>query len=68
MTGADLRDVDELCRLALAARRLGCRVHLAGTGPDLRALIRLAGVGDVLHECPATRSHPYVEHEPGTLR
>jgi hypothetical protein len=53
MTTPDLRTVDELCRLAVAARRLDCRIHLAGAGPDLRALLDVAGVGEVLGKCPA---------------
>jgi hypothetical protein len=68
MTGAELRDVEELCRLALAARRLECTLHLTGAGPDLRALIRLAGVGDVLRECPATRSRASIGHDQLDLR
>lgn len=55
MTDPDLRAVDELCRLALAARRVGCRIHLDGAGPELRALLDLAGVGDVLVDCPTAR-------------
>lgn len=58
MTPADLRAVDDLCKLALTARRLGCGVHLTGTGPDLRELIRLAGVDDVLWECPISSPPP----------
>jgi hypothetical protein len=49
----DLRAVDDLCRLAAAARRLGCSAHLVGADADLRALLELAGVADVLGECPA---------------
>jgi hypothetical protein len=49
----DLRAVDDLCRLAAAARRLGCRAHLVGADADLHALLDLAGVADVLGECPA---------------
>lgn len=52
-TSPDLRVVDELCRLAVAARRLGCGIHLTGADGDLRSLLELAGVGDVLRECPA---------------
>jgi ABC-type transporter Mla MlaB component len=40
--------VDALARLALAARRRGCRVRLAGASEDLRALIAFAGLSDVL--------------------
>jgi hypothetical protein len=52
MTSPDLRDVEELCRLAGAARRLGCRAHLVGADPDLHSLLELAGVADVLFACP----------------
>ena len=53
MTVGDLRTVDELCRLAVVARVLGCRVHLVGTDPELRSLLDLTGLDDVLAECPA---------------
>ncbi len=52
MTSPDLSDVEELCRLAGAARRLGCRAHLVGADPDLHSLLELAGVADVLCACP----------------
>jgi len=62
MTGGDLRTVDELCRLAVVARGLGCRVHLVGTDPELRSLLDLAGLDDVLAECPATAlARPFAE-------
>lgn len=54
MTIPDLRAVDVLCRLAVAARGLGCKIHLADADPDLRALLDLVGVGDVLGRCPAS--------------
>ncbi len=53
MSTTDLQAVDELCRLAVAARRLGCLIHLVDADPELRALIDLAGVDDVLGSCPA---------------
>jgi hypothetical protein len=53
VTAPDLVAVDELCRLAAAARRLGCRAHLVGADADLYALFELAGVADVLLRCPA---------------
>jgi hypothetical protein len=37
-----------LCRLALAARRLGCRVRLLDVAPALRDLLVLAGASDLL--------------------
>ena len=63
MTVVDLRTVDELCRLAVVARGLGCRVHLVATDPELRSLLDLAGLDDVLGECPATDAGPSV-HDP----
>lgn len=53
MTEVDLQAVDELCRLAVAARRLDCTLHLSGAGPRLRELLDLAGLSDVLRDCPA---------------
>lgn len=53
MTAPDLVAVDELCRLAATARRLGCRAHLVGVDDELHALLELAGVADVLVRCPA---------------
>ena len=45
--------VGELCRLVLAARRLGCRVLLVDVDPALRDLVELAGLADVLLGTPA---------------
>ncbi|MDE0802465.1 MAG: STAS domain-containing protein [Acidimicrobiales bacterium] len=45
---SDLGEVDLLCRLALSAKRLGCRVHLTDVSPELRSLIELAGMDAVL--------------------
>jgi ABC-type transporter Mla MlaB component len=66
MTTSDLQAVDELCRLAVAARRCGCSVHLSGADPRLRELIDLAGVDDVLVSCPAEFAGQGAE--PGVLR
>lgn len=46
--GLDLGAVDELCRLAVAANRLGCRVQLLDVEPALRDLLVLSGVDEVL--------------------
>lgn len=48
MTVPDLRVVAELCELVLAARRLGATMRVVDPDPDLRALIELVGVDDVL--------------------
>ena len=44
----DVEAVEELCRLALAAGRLGCRVRLVDVEPALRDLLVLAGVDELL--------------------
>ena len=44
---ADAVALDALARLALAARRHGCRVHLRGADPDLWRLIDLSGLRGV---------------------
>jgi len=47
----DLGAVDDLCRLALVAQRLGCTMRLTGVSDELRVLLDLAGVtGLVLDE------------------
>ncbi|MEO6989192.1 MAG: hypothetical protein ABI239_11155 [Aquihabitans sp.] len=51
MAAEDSRSVEavgELCRLALVASRLGCRVQLLDVDAGLHDLIVLAGVGDLL--------------------
>ncbi|HVM16988.1 MAG TPA: STAS domain-containing protein [Gaiellaceae bacterium] len=45
---ADAVAVDALARLQLAARRHGCRVHLRGASEELRSLVALMGLEDVL--------------------
>ena len=46
---ADAVAVDALARLALAARRHGARVLLSGASRELRELIALMGLAEVLH-------------------
>jgi anti-anti-sigma regulatory factor len=51
--------VDLLARLALMARRHGCELSLRGVSAELRELIDLAGLSQVLHdEAAAPRSQP----------
>jgi hypothetical protein len=45
---ADAVAIDALARLALAARRHGCRVRLCGAYEQLCALVRFAGLAEVL--------------------
>ncbi|HEY3725518.1 MAG TPA: STAS domain-containing protein [Acidimicrobiia bacterium] len=45
---ADAVVVDALAQLQLAARRLGRTVELRRAGPELRALLTLMGLGDVV--------------------
>ncbi len=49
---ADAVAVDALARLALAARRSGCRVKVSGACAELQGLIAFIGLADVL---PAER-------------
>jgi hypothetical protein len=44
----DLAVIDELARLQLAARRLGCSIHVRDAGARLVGLLDLAGLGDVV--------------------
>jgi len=44
----DIGLVDEILRLVLEARRLGGAVRLRRVDPDLRALIELVGLADLL--------------------
>ncbi len=48
MSAGDLTAVEELCRLQLAARRLGCRILVHDASESLRDLIMLVGLADVL--------------------
>jgi hypothetical protein len=43
----DLAVVDDLARMLLGARRLGCSVRLRGAGAALLELLDLVGLGDV---------------------
>lgn len=51
LTSVDIGTVDALCRLALATRRLGCRLVVRGASPELRGLLGLAGISGVV-PCP----------------
>ncbi|GAA2920420.1 STAS domain-containing protein [Streptomyces enissocaesilis] len=53
LAGPDLTAVDALARLRLTARRAGCRLRLRGPRPDLLALLRLTGLGDLVRAGPA---------------
>jgi anti-anti-sigma regulatory factor len=44
----DMALVDALCRLQLAARRLGCSIALREPSPELRALLDLVGLAVVI--------------------
>jgi hypothetical protein len=46
--GLDVRVIDELARLQLAAKRLGCSIRLRHAGPELSALVDLCGLAEVL--------------------
>jgi hypothetical protein len=44
----DLASVDVLARLQVSARRSGCELRLHGLSAELRCLVELAGLDDVL--------------------
>lgn len=44
----DLAVVEELARLQIAARRLGCSIQLRGMGTELRELLALLGLAEVV--------------------
>lgn len=48
LTHPDAGTIDALARLQLAARRCGCRVRLRNANLELRRLIALAGLDEVL--------------------
>jgi anti-anti-sigma regulatory factor len=49
----DLAVVDALARLQLAARRLGYSIGLRNPSPELRALLDLVGLADVVRDTAA---------------
>lgn len=67
MTRSDLATVDDLCRLAVEARRLGCHIHLHEPDRDLWELLDLAGVADVVRACPVTRGPSDPDGDSGGL-
>ena len=48
----DLEVVDELARMALGARRLGCSLRVRNAGAQLSGLLDLVGLGDVITAAP----------------
>lgn len=61
---ADLALVDALIRLQLAARRLGCSIRLRNPGEELRELLDLVGLADVVASRPGlpNEAEGKVEH------
>jgi hypothetical protein len=57
---SDLRAVELLARIALAARRRNVPISFHGVRPGLRDLIELAGLADTLAMVPARPAHPGV--------
>lgn len=62
---ADLSVVEELARLELAARRLGCSVRLRDPGPGLLELLDLVGLGGLVPGAGALRVEVGREAEDG---
>lgn len=48
----DMGLVEDLARLQLAARRLGCRIQLRHADPQLSDLLLLSGLADILPPDP----------------
>jgi ABC-type transporter Mla MlaB component len=55
---ADLAAVDALARIALTARRLDRGIELRAATPDLRELLALAGLADVVRCAPESGLDP----------
>jgi ABC-type transporter Mla MlaB component len=49
---ADLGLIDELARLQLTARRLGCSIRLEQVDPQLRDLLVLSGLAEIVGADP----------------
>jgi hypothetical protein len=63
----DLEVADELARLQLAARRMGCEIRLRQPRAELRELLELTGLRDVIVEA-ALRVEVVGEPEGGEQR
>jgi hypothetical protein len=50
--GPGLAVADELARLQLTARRMGCSIHLRRPSADLLALLDLVGLSEVVTQMP----------------
>ncbi len=61
----DVGTVDQLGRLQLAARRLGCAVRLRDACPELCDLLDLCGLGEVLGGGRQVRGQPEGGEQPG---
>lgn len=62
---ADLTVVDDLARLELAARRLGCSIRLRDPGPRLLGLLDLVGLAHVVPRAGGLRVEAGGEAEGG---
>jgi hypothetical protein len=64
----DLAFVDDLARLQLAARRLGCSICVRDASPELIDLLELVGLLDVLGCGPRNALQPSGQAEGGEER
>jgi hypothetical protein len=60
-----LATIDQLARLALAARRGGGRLHLRHANAAMMELIDLAGLAEVLPLCVEVEREPEEGEQPG---
>ena len=61
---ADVRTVDALARLQLAARRLGCRIRLHGASHELDELLSFLGLADVVGSAGGRGRQPEQREQP----
>jgi hypothetical protein len=61
----DLGTVEQLARLQLAARRLGCAVRVRDARPELCDLLDLCGLGEVLGAGRQVGGQPEGGEQPG---
>lgn len=65
VTDPDLSTIDELARIGLSARRLGCRAQLHNTSSALEDLLSLSGLTDLFGYARVSDLEPQWQSEGG---